>query len=504
MNIYKSKRSFVYVLVLLVAFGFQSCKKNDDTTVKPTPPPNNSGETDPPKIDRVDDFIWEAMNSWYYFNGNVANLADTKDDDATKYANFLNGFSTPETLFEALIDKNSETFSYLAKDYKDLGGGLQAIHHSFGYEYGLLVYDGDSGAVLGYVRFVHPDSPAEKAGLKRGDIFLKVNGVNITRNNYQTLLFDKDSYELSMAEIKDKTIYPLDKKIKVEKNTNLKQTPIWKTNVVDLSGQKVGYLSFSQFAYNFHSEMNAVFADFKSKGVTDLVLDLRYNPGGSVLTAQYLASMIYSTDTSKQLAELRYNSKHSQYNNKMYFQNTMKIKDKDFNTIGTETINSLNLSRLFVITSGGTASASEFIINTLRPYIPVTLIGDQTVGKNLGSITLVDSPSSDYTDKDNVNATHKYGLQPIVSKVFNSKGESDYSKGFTADIKLRETQFLANMYPLGDEREQLFAKALEQICSGCRTMPLELSTDGMSFTEIAESSEVYSDYQILNIDGVFE
>lgn len=496
MNAYKNKKNMVLVLILALAFGFQSCKKDPQSTVKPTPPP---------KIDRVDDFIWEAMNSWYYFRGNVPNLADSKDDDATKYANFLNSFSTPDDLFKALLDKQSETFSYMSKDYKDLGGGLQAVHHSYGYEYSLLLYGGKgSDSILGYVRFVYPNSPAEKAGLKRGDIFLKVNGVSLNIGNYKSLLFNSENYELSMAEIREQTIYPLDKKIKVEKNTNLKRTPIWKTKVVDLNGQKVGYLSFAQFAYNFHSEMNAVFSDFKSEGVTDLVLDLRYNPGGSVLTAQYLASMIYSTDTNKELAELRYNNKHRQYNNKMYFQKTMKIKNKDFTTTGTESINSLNLSRLFVITSGSTASASEFIINSLRPYIPVTIIGDKTVGKNLGSITLVDSPSSDYTDKDKVNSTHKYGLQPIVSRVYNSKGESNYSNGFDADIRLRESQFLANLYPLGDEREQLFAKALEQICSGCRTQPLEPSTEGMHLVEVGESSEVYSDYQILNIDGVFE
>lgn len=505
MNAYKEKKYMVWMLVLAFTFGFQSCKKESQSTVKPTPPPNNSGETDPPEIDRVDDFIWEAMNSWYYFSGNVPNLADSKDDDATKYANFLNGFSTPEELFKTLLDKQSETFSYMSKDYKELGGGLQAVHHSYGYEYSLLLYGGkDSNSILGYVRFVYPNSPAEKAGLKRGDIFLKVNGISLNVENYRSLLFNGEDYELSMAEIKEKTIYPLNKKVKVNKNTDIKRTPIWKTNVVDLNGQKVGYLSFAQFAYNFHSEMNAVFSDFKSQGVTDLVLDLRYNPGGSVLTAQYLASMIHTTDTNKELSELRYNSKHRNLNNKMYFQQTMKIKDKEFNTTGTERINSLNLNRLFVITSSNTASASEFIINSLRPYIPVTIIGDKTVGKNLGSITLVDSPSSDYTNKDNVNPTHKYGLQPIVSRVYNSKGESNYSNGFDADIQIRETQYLETMYPLGDEREVLFAKALEQICPSCRTQPIEPTTANMNFEEIAESSEVYNDYQILNIDGVFE
>src|SRR5690606_22852325 len=112
--------------------------------------------------------------------------------------------------------------------------------------------------------------------------------------------------------------------------------------------------------------------------------------------------------------------------------------------------NTLTGNRLYVLTSSGTASASELIINGLKPYMDVFLIGDVTYGKNVGSIAI----------EDEENPENKYGLLPIVTQSFNSLDESDYSTGFTPNIPINENTERLRM--LGDVNEIMLRTALEE------------------------------------------
>ena len=107
--------------------------------------------------------------------------------------------------------------------------------------------------------------------------------------------------------------------------------------------------------------------------------------------------------------------------------------------------------RVYVLTGSRTASASELIINGLKPYMEVFLIGDVTYGKNVGSISL-------YDENDSRNT---WGMQPIVVKVYNSLNQSDYSQGFSPDVEDKDNNLY--IYPLGDLREELLSKAIEKI-----------------------------------------
>ena len=138
--------------------------------------------------------------------------------------------------------------------------------------------------------------------------------------------------------------------------------------------------------------------------------------------------------------------------------------------VSSEEMNRLELSRLFVLTSSGTASASELIITGLSPYLDVTLIGTTTVGKNVGSITLYDSPEEGYTGKNNANPSHTYAMQPIISQLANSEG-FDYANGFEPDIEIKEVDYIGEWLPLGDESEPLLAQALEIISGMSRSVP---------------------------------
>src|SRR5690606_22570566 len=124
-----------------------------------------------------------------------------------------------------------------------------------------------------------------------------------------------------------------------------------------------------------------------------------------------------------------------------------------------ELINSLNLNKVYVLTTGRTASASELIINGLEPYIDVVQIGKTTVGKFQASVTLFDSPGM--TNTTNVNKNHTYAIQPLVFKSANAEGKSDYVNGLTPDLEISED--LGNMGTLGDPQEPFLKAALNHI-----------------------------------------
>lgn len=218
---------------------------------------------------------------------------------------------------------------------------------------------------------------------------------------------------------------------------------------------------YNGFFANYDTQLNEAFGSLKSQGITDLVLDLRYNGGGSVQTATRLASMITGQFNGKVFANLKWNQKLSLNNEDYLFPNK----------IGSTDINSLNLNKVYVITTKSTASASELIINGLKPYIDVVQIGDVTYGKSVASITLYDSES--YT-KQNVNPRHRYAMQLIVAQTVNSLGFGDYKDGLVPAIEEKET--ISTFGVLGDfttiikdneeilvSYEPLLRKAIEKI-----------------------------------------
>jgi C-terminal processing protease CtpA/Prc len=190
-----------------------------------------------------------------------------------------------------------------------------------------------------------------------------------------------------------------------------------------------------------------------------MVLDLRYNGGGAVSSAMALASaLVKDRSTSNILVTSKYNAivhnalikDYGANYNKDYFID--KIQDT------TYPIPALNLPRLYVLTSGWTASASEFIINGLDPYMDVILIGETTYGKNVGSISI-------YEENDSKN---KWGMQPIIVRYANSKGFSDFTAGFTPDHPVDEFEDLY-LFPYGDSNDPMLGKALSLI-TGATTM----------------------------------
>ncbi|MFV0565067.1 MAG: S41 family peptidase [Flavobacteriaceae bacterium] len=442
-----------FLLLSFISILFVSCFKDDDDNTDIS-------------ASEVNNFVWKGMNSWYYWQDYVTALDDTKDDNANTFNAYLNQYSKPENLFNDLLYnyETTDRFSWFIEDYVVQQQAFQGISKSFGIDFqGVQVRA--EGDVIIYIKYVVENSPADEAGIQRGDVISAVNGTSLNTSNFGEIVYDlyEDTVTLTFAEENDGYLNTIgDKTITA---AVIAENPVYLKKVFEVNGKKVGYLVYTGFILSYNDELNEAFAYFKNENIDQLILDLRLNGGGSVLTSAYLASMIYgAASTEDGFGFLIYNEKHEDENGGYPFFDTLSVFNSNDKVTGTQTINRLNtLSQLYVLTSGGTASASEMIINGLRPYMDVKLIGTTTYGKNVGSITLYDSPESDYEEMETANPNHLYAMQPIVFKIFNKNGESDYTQGFTPDIEVKEYEYWNNILPFGDENEVVLKAALDDI-----------------------------------------
>ena len=452
----------ITLLLFISIFAVQSCQDNDDIA--------------PPASLQIQDFVWKGLNQYYLWQADVPNLADNRFANQTALNTFLSGYPDPETLFDALrVDESIDRFSWIVDDYLELEGQLQGTTKNNGVEFGLSRKSISSAEVIGYVRYIIANSDASTKNIKRGDFFTGVNGTPLTINNYQSLLFgSNESYTLNMADVNGTTITNNGKTVALTK-TVLTENPILVNKVITSGSRKIGYLMYNAFYADFDDKLNEAFGTLKSQQIMDLVLDLRYNSGGSVQSAARLASMITGQFTGKVFAKQQWNKKINDYFEK---ENPAALFNYFTDKIDAAPINSLKLTKVYILTSDNSASASELLINGLKPHITVVQIGDVTVGKNVGSVTVYDSP--DFGDEKR-NPNHRYAMQPIVLKIVNSDGFGDYFNGLQPNFLIKET--VSNLGVLGDSSEPLLSLAIAKITGTGRVMKQVGKDDFKSFKD---------------------
>ena len=271
---------------------------------------------------------------------------------------------------------------------------------------------------------------------------------------------DNLTYTLGFADINGSTIIDNDIEITLTEEEGLLENPIFIAETLNVQGQNIAYLMYNGFRADFNEQLNDAFGQFVANGATDLILDFRYNGGGSVNSSRLLSSMVRGTNTSDLYLRQRWNEKIQPQLSES------QLDDFFASTTGQGSpINSLNLNRVYIITTGSTASSSELVINGLDPYIDVIQIGETTSGKNEFSITLVDDPENNFifnADRESeINPENSWALQPLVGRNENSVGFLDYTDGFVPDFSLEED--LANLGILGNPTEPLLALAIQQI-----------------------------------------
>lgn len=428
----------------LLLCGATSCK--DEEEIEPT-----VEEPINPNI-AINKWINDVMKEVYLW------LAEMRTPIATT--------SDPEDYFESLLNRPTDRFSVIYPDYQQLINSLNGISLEAGYEFTLYRESASNNNVIAEITYIKKNSPAASAGMIRGDRITRINGTQMTLENFRTVLglIDKphtlntlrfNESNGSFMALPEISLTPVE----------LPENPNFLDSVYTVNGEKIGYVVYHFFAPGpsnnstaYDQEMDGIFADFKTKGIQHLVLDFRYNGGGFVSSAVNLASLIAPSVKSTDIfSKTKYNSFLMQFDNLKNVQTPFREKAQNLGRI-------LKGNRVYVLTSTRTASASELIINGLKPYMDVFIIGDKTTGKNVGSVPF----------EDDENPANKYGMLPIVSRSFNSLDQSEYTNGFLPNIEAKESS--ERLRPLGDVNELLLRKAIEQITgtpSGSRYQPLD-------------------------------
>jgi hypothetical protein len=342
-------------------------------------------------------------------------------------------------------------------------------------------YTDNTNTSLAFViAYVLKGSPGEKAGLKRGDIILKVDDQTITNSNYTTILSNQ-TLKLGLGDFANDAFVSNGKSVTVTK-VQLQTNPILADTIIAWSGKKVGYLAYSQFLTSFDDSLRAIFGRFKSAGVNELVLDFRYNGGGYVVSSDLITNLTVK-DAAARVGKLMnkkvFNAGYTAYLEKNEGASAFETLFKsEPNNLGT-------LNRVFVLTAGNTASASELVINNLKPFMEVILIGENTYGKNVGSFS-ISHPTKKWD----------YGLQPISFLTENANKESNYGtvSGFTPNYILKD-----NVLPyktLGNPGETYLSKALSIMgYVGYQANSTERSA---KYTRTLASKESFSDNKWLD------
>jgi carboxyl-terminal processing protease len=284
---------------------------------------------------------------------------------------------------------------------------------------------------------VFPDSPASEAGLARGDRITALAGQPIAEliaNDTMDEVIGPDVIGLSVR------VDFIDR-LGVSRGAHLTKRVVTiptvsLTRTHDVQGRRVGYIFFRNFVEPSYAALDAAFAELAGAGVHDLVLDLRYNGGGLVRVAQHLASLIGGVRTRGQVfAEFFHNDKNAHRNEVIRFEDPP---------------NASTLDRLIVITTPSSASASELVINALRPFIPVIVVGDRTYGKPVGQYQI------EFCDKM---------LAPVSFFLRNANGEGDFFGGFAPTCFAPDDV----EHELGDAAEGSLREALTFAATGACT-----------------------------------
>lgn len=236
----------------------------------------------------------------------------------------------------------------------------------------------------------------------------------------------------------------------------LNLNPVVLSNIIEEGGHKIGYLLYAQFIGTYNADLDTVFQHFKDAGVTDLVIDFRYNPGGGIDAAQHLASTLAPEDVvnaGKTLVTYQWNDKYQQYWESNGVQNQLEV-----NFLSNVPVK-MGFDKIHFITGTQTYSAPELVIEGLAPYMDVVTVGETTGGKYLAGITL---KPEDYYDSESTYADFSnWGIYVMIIRYANSQGVTDFKDGITPDIAVNDDLF--SPIPLGDKTEPMLKVAIEDI-----------------------------------------
>ncbi|RZL53878.1 MAG: hypothetical protein EOO93_20575, partial [Pedobacter sp.] len=460
-----------------------------------TPPP-----TTPPTTSRFDlskdsiylyaqqVYLWNDKLPTYdvfsprKFTGNSTELANYEQElfEITKFSNpfeYKPGYTDSKySYISDITTQNPSAFVQNERSAVDLEGN----GNDFGIKltpYGTSNTDPNAFAL--FATAVYQNSPADKAGMIRSNRITKVNGRTIGANFTSDRDFINTAFNGTAIALEG-TKY-VDGVANGTFSVNLtkavyKSSPVYATKVFTAGTKKIGYMAYARFSTltNSKADFDAAFNTFATNGVTDLIIDLRYNGGGYINTAQYLINQIapssangsvmfsehYNSMMQNRQASLLTNQPLLDGNDKVQYQNGRIVTYADVSySIADNTEKFVkagpvtNVTNIVFIVSGNSASASELVINSLKPYMTVKLVGTKSYGKPVGFFP--------------IRIQNRYDVFYSMFSTKNSLGQGDYYDGFTPDVV---DTFDDPLHNFGDSKENYTALAISAIAPGITTI----------------------------------
>lgn len=427
--------------IVLATLIFCGCSSDDDRPV-------------------TEDNVYLELNKWIYGQMNRQYLWREDLPDSTK----CNYNLAPRDFFKSLLS-SKDRFSYFTTNDNYDPGRAQYTNLGFAYQ---EIQDRSGERALEILYISNPE--LRRLGVKRGDFVRLIN----IRNK---------SYSLEKISIENGCFTSTKQVITLSIKDPFQSSTVLMDSVYRESDKSIGYLCYLE--YGNKEDLEKPLKNFANNEISDLILDLRYNPGGYVSTCKFLSNCIVPANGYNNVfQQCSYNDVLSRdYYQKTGDSRTYSYFETPGENVGEQlgvVLTSLKLKRLCVITSSHTASASEATIICLRPYMEVTVIGERTVGKGVGSWTIADS-------------RFQYAIQPITMRYYNADGYSTPETGIEPDIYAPDG-YLTGKLEIGDTKERLLKIALayikgETLQSDIATRSYNIETE-RSLTPIGEPSYI--------------
>ena len=461
------RKNYIKIALMLAALaGVFACGHQDPETPDPEPEPQPEETEEMKERTAVNTFAYNVMDTYYLWNKEIeSGLKSWKmNDEPIK--------KVKEVRYKDSSGKDIDKWTVLTDDIESMISSTGGVSTTYGLDFKLYWYDQSQNTVCMVVTLVYPDSPAAKAGLKRGDVITKIAGTIITGTNYGDLVYDEFYYA------KSSTLSDMYGKDYSMTAVEMYEDPVLVQKVFDLGGKKVGYLFFNSFTLTSCIKLAEAGRYFKSEGIESLILDMRYNGGGYVLTETLLASMLAPEADVKAGSIFEtsvYNSTIAKAwgDDETHFAQSFTVTQGDEKiTIDISDAN-MGISHLYAIMTGSSASASESLLVGLMPYLDVKIFGQQSYGKYCSGIMY--SAKDWYKDYDEAlkkdqrelgkKYANKWGIYVMIGRYADKYGKTPcMPDGFTPDFLVEDRP--DEPYQLGEEHEAMLAAVLSYIQGG--------------------------------------
>ncbi|WP_286859099.1 MULTISPECIES: S41 family peptidase [Sphingobacterium] len=437
------------VVLALVSLIFFACEKEPELN-------------EPGSNETINQWTLKQMRQYYYWNDKISETNDYQQ--------------APDLFFKRILFQGDHYSSILQTLNSDTYGNT--LTNTFGFD---IVQLKAATGTIQLVTQVVPFSEGDLMGLKRGDSITHINNEPIDNSNLKSLLNKSLLLPAMQLTRNDSKIFNLPA-------SYISQPVLYTTKLVS-SSPTVGYMFLSQFDFSGAYPLLEAVQNFKSQQVQELIIDLRYNPGGQVAFAAFCALLL--ADIKENDIFAKYQGNKNLKNREDSFAAALQGQPDGYSFKATDILKQgLHLKRIYMLTGPNTASAAEMLINGLKPYVEIIQVGDKTFGKDMASTTIV-------TPEDIRGTERAWHLVPMIYKIYNKVGQGDYSDGIAPSKATNEFAFLP-LVPIGDSRDPLIQEVLQTV--NVKNILAKGAVNNAGKTNLVLPQYIGSSYQTIPIE----